>query len=53
MYNTQEIEASNHLLQAQIFGAIDGKRSIDVIGQLLSKIYNIPINICANAVKRI
>ena len=52
-YNTQEIESSKHLLQAQVLGAIDGNRSIDEIGKLVANQYNLSVNDAIYAVKRI
>ena len=52
-YNSQEIESSKHLLQAQVLGAIDGARSIDEIGNLLAKQYNLSVVEAIHAVKRI
>ncbi len=49
----QEIESSQHLLQAQVLGAIDGERSIEHIGDLLAKQYNLPIAEARHAVRRI
>ena len=52
-YNTQEIESSKHLLQAQVLGAIDGNRSIDEIGKLVANQYNLSVNDAIYAAKRI
>ena len=49
----QEIESSQHLLQAQVLGAIDGKKSIEQIGELLAKQYNLKIVEATHAVRRI
>ncbi|MFK7816899.1 MAG: hypothetical protein AB8B92_11250 [Gammaproteobacteria bacterium] len=49
----QEIESSQHLLQAQVLGAIDGKRSIEQIGDLLAKQYNLQVAEATHAVRRI
>ncbi len=52
-YNGQDIESSKHLLQAQVLGAIDGNRSIEQIGELVAKQYNLKVEDAINAVRRI
>lgn len=47
------IASSSHLLTAQVLAAIDGKRSIDAITKLVSREYNLPIEECSLAVRRI
>ncbi len=49
----QEIGSSEHLLQAQVLGAIDGVRSIEQIGELVAKQYNLQINEAIHAIRRI
>lgn len=49
----QEISSSTHLLQAQILGAINGERSIEQIGELIAKQYNLGLDEATNAVRRI
>ena len=48
-----ELGSSKHLLQAQVLGAIDGNRSIEQIGELVAKQYNLEINESIHAVKQI
>jgi len=47
------IASSSHLLTAQVLAAVDGKRSIDAITKLVSREYNLPIEECSLAVRRI
>lgn len=47
------IASSSHLLTAQVLAAIDGKRSINAITKLVSREYNLPIEECLLAVRRI
>ncbi|MGI9258405.1 MAG: PqqD family peptide modification chaperone, partial [Gammaproteobacteria bacterium] len=47
------VASSNHLLSAQVLAAINGKRTIDEIGKLLSKQYGLESNEAENAVRRI
>ena len=47
------VASSNHLLQAQVLGAIDGKRSIEEIGKLFAKQYGLQISEATHAVMRI
>jgi uncharacterized protein YbaR (Trm112 family) len=47
------VNSSNHLLIAQVLGAIDGKRTIDQIGGLVAKQYGLGIPETTHAVKRI
>ena len=49
----QEIDSSKHLLQAQVLGAIDGVRSIEQIGELVAKQYNLQTDEATHAVRRI
>jgi SAM-dependent methyltransferase len=49
----QEIESSQHLLQAQVLGAIDGVKSIEQIGELLAKQYSLNTAEATHAVRRI
>lgn len=49
----QELDSSKHLLQAQVLGAIDGERSIEQIGELVAKQYNLQISEATNAVRQI
>ena len=49
----QEIASSKHLLEAQVLGAIDGQRSVEQIGDLVSKQYNLDPAEATHAVKRI
>ena len=51
--NENDIESSKYLLQAQVIGAIDGNRSIEQIGELVAKQYNLPVEDAINAVRRI
>ena len=48
-----EIDSSKHLLQAQVLGAINGSRSIEQIGKLVAKQYNLGIEEATHAVRRI
>ena len=48
-----EISASKFLLQAQVLSAIDGKRSIETIGKLVAKQYNLKIDESIHAVRQI
>ncbi len=48
-----ELDSSKHLLQAQVLGAIDGSRSIEQIGELVAKKYNLDIGEATHAVRRI
>lgn len=48
-----EIDSSQHLLRAQVLGAIDGQRSIEQIGELLAKQYSLSIPEATHAVRRI
>ncbi|MEM7401520.1 MAG: Trm112 family protein [Pseudomonadota bacterium] len=48
-----EIGSSKHLLQAQVFGAIDGNRSIEQIGGLVAKQYNLEVTESITAVRQI
>lgn len=48
-----EIDSSKHLLQAQVLGAIDGVRSIEQIGELVAKQYNLQTKEATHAVRRI
>ena len=48
-----DIESSKHLLQAQVIGAIDGNRTIEQIGELVAKKYNLQVKDAINAVRRI
>lgn len=48
-----ELGSSKHLLQAQVLGAIDGTRSIEQIGELVAKQYNLRIDESVNAVRQI
>ena len=48
-----EIVSSKHLLEAQVIGAIDGQRSIEQIGELVAKQYNLQLNEATHAVRRI
>ena len=47
------VASSRHLLQAQVLGAIDGKRSIEEIGKLLAKQYGLQTEEAIHAVTRI
>lgn len=47
------VASSNHLLSAQVLAAINGKRTIDEIGKLLSKQYGLERSEAENAVRRI
>ena len=47
------IASSQHLLQAQVLSAIDGKRSINEISELLVKQYNMPIDQAVAVVKQV
>ena len=47
------VASSNHLLSAQVLAAINGKRTIDEIGQLLCKQYGLEMSEAENAVRRI
>ncbi len=49
----QAIESSRYLLQAQVLGAIDGQRSIEQIGDLIAKQYNLQVTEATHAVRRI
>ena len=49
----QEIASSKHLLQAQVLGAIDGTRTIEQIGELLAKQYNLQVDEATYAVRQI
>ena len=48
-----EISSSEHLLKAQVLGAIDGIRSIEQIGELVAKQYNLQVDEATHAVRRI
>lgn len=47
------VSASNHLLQAQVLAAIDGKRTINQIGRLVARQYGLGKKETIHAVKRI
>lgn len=47
------LASSNHLLQAQVFAAIDGKRTVEDIGRLLAQQYGLLTAEAVVAVKRI
>lgn len=47
------IASSSHLLTAQVLAAVDGKRSINAITKLVSREYNLAIDECSLAVRRI
>jgi uncharacterized protein YbaR (Trm112 family) len=47
------IASSNHLLQTQVLAAIDGKRTIDEIGELIAKHYELDVAEATYAVIRI
>jgi len=47
------IASSSHLLTAQVLAAVDGKRSINAITKLVSREYNLAIEECSLAVRRI
>lgn len=49
----QELDSSKHLLQAQVLSAIDGVRSVEQIGELVAKQYNLDIGDATHAVRRI
>ncbi len=49
----QELDASKHLLQAQVLTAIDGVKSIEQIGELVAKQYNLNLNEATHAVRQI
>ena len=49
----QELGSSQHLLQAQVLGAIDGARSVEQIGELVAKQYNLQLDEATHAVRRI
>ena len=49
----QEIASSKHLLEAQVLGAIDGQRSVEQIGGLVAKQYNLQLDEATHAVRRI
>ena len=49
----QELDASKHLLQAQVLSAIDGVKSIEQIGELVAKQYSLDINEATHAVRQI
>ncbi|MEO0996415.1 MAG: hypothetical protein AAFX58_02745 [Pseudomonadota bacterium] len=46
-------DASQHLLQAHVLGAVDGKRSVDEIGRLLAAHHDVSIAAATAAVRRI
>ena len=47
------IASSTHLLTAQVLAAIDGKRSVDAITEMVSREYSLPKEECSLAVCRI
>lgn len=47
------VASSSHLLTAQVLAAIDGKRSVNAITKLVSQEYNLAIEECSLAVRRI
>lgn len=47
------VASSHHLFQAQVLGAIDGKRSIDEIGAALAQKYGFDTDEAVHAVKRV
>jgi len=49
----QVVTSSAHLLTAQVLSAIDGKRSIEAIGKLVSREYNLDVDECIHAITRI
>jgi len=49
----QEINSSKHLLQAQVFGAIDGARSVEQISELIAKQYDLELKEATHAVRSI
>lgn len=49
----QEIASSKYLLEAQVLGAIDGQRSVEQIGDLVAKQYNLQSDEATHAVRRI
>jgi hypothetical protein len=47
------VASTNHLLHAQVLGAIDGKRTIDEIGGLVARQYDLQVAEATHAVRRI
>ena len=47
------VASTQHLLQAQILAAIDGRRSIDEIAQLVAKRYGLQKSEAKGAVRRL
>ena len=47
------VESSSYLLAAQIMAAVDGKRSINAIAQMVAREYNLDFEDCVHAVTRI
>ena len=47
------LASSSYLLTAQVLAAIDGKRSIEAIGKLVSREYDLGLEECVHAIKRI
>lgn len=47
------LSSSSHLLLAQIWAAIDGKRSIEAIARLVAREYGLSVEECVHAVQRI
>jgi hypothetical protein len=47
------VASSNHLLQTQVLAAIDGKRTIDEIGKLIARQYELDVGEATHAVMRI
>lgn len=47
------VASSTHLLTAQVLAAIDGKRSVDAITEMVAREYSLPEDECSLAVRRI
>ena len=47
------VTSANHLLKAQVLGAIDGQRSVDELGALVAKQYGLQVEEAVAAVQRI
>lgn len=47
------LASSSYLLSAQVLAAVDGKRSINAIGKLVAREYDLSMDECIHAIKRI
>lgn len=50
---TLPVDAARHLLNAQVLGAIDGRTSIDELGDMLAAVHSLPPADAVHAIRRI